>query len=91
MWRGNHKFYIEFSHLLQLQSFRITLYFENENLPLSEAITKLNSTLTNLKSIDDHFGAQLTTKITSIFSKNPDLHILQQFVSQDLQNNVGPQ
>jgi predicted nuclease with TOPRIM domain len=66
-------------------------YFENENLPLSEAITKLNSTLTNLKSIDDHFGAQLTTKITSIFSKNPDLHILQQFVSQDLQNNVGPQ
>jgi hypothetical protein len=66
-------------------------YFENQNLPLSEAITKLNSTLTNLKSIDDHFGAQLTTKITSIFSKNPDFQIWQQFVSQDLQNNVGPQ
>jgi hypothetical protein len=27
MWSGNHKFYIQFSRLLRLQSFRITLYF----------------------------------------------------------------
>jgi hypothetical protein len=26
MWSGNHKFYIQFSRLLRLQSFRITLY-----------------------------------------------------------------
>jgi hypothetical protein len=26
MWIGNHKFYIQFSRLLRLQSFRITLY-----------------------------------------------------------------
>jgi hypothetical protein len=25
MWSGNHKFYIQFSRLLRLQSFRITL------------------------------------------------------------------
>jgi hypothetical protein len=28
MWSGNHKFYIQFSRLLRLQSFRITLYLE---------------------------------------------------------------
>jgi hypothetical protein len=28
MWSGNHKFYIQFSRLLRLQSFRITLYIE---------------------------------------------------------------
>jgi hypothetical protein len=27
MWSGNHKFYIQFSRLLRLQSFRITLYY----------------------------------------------------------------
>jgi hypothetical protein len=26
MWSGNHKFYIQFSRLLRLQSFKITLY-----------------------------------------------------------------
>jgi hypothetical protein len=26
MWSGNHKFYIQYSRLLRLQSFRITLY-----------------------------------------------------------------
>jgi hypothetical protein len=29
MWSGNHKFYIQFSRLLRLQSFRITLYLDN--------------------------------------------------------------
>jgi hypothetical protein len=34
---GNHKFYIQFSRLLGLQSFRITLYKDgNENVPIED-------------------------------------------------------
>jgi hypothetical protein len=35
MWSGNHKFYIEFSRLLRLQSFRITLYIQRREILIS--------------------------------------------------------
>jgi hypothetical protein len=40
MWSGNHKFYIQFSRLLRLQSFRITLYKLSQ---LNEPLKKRNN------------------------------------------------
>jgi predicted nuclease with TOPRIM domain len=69
---GEQLHYIE-SHFKNLPD--TIKYFENQNVPLTEAVTKLNSTVNNLQNISDEFGVQLNQKISSIFKKNPDFHI----------------
>ena len=55
-------------------------FFLIQNPPLRESIAKLKTTINHLQSFSDELGGQLKTKVQTVFSKNPDLHIFDRFI-----------